>query len=95
MRGVRSNRSYGQANTVDERQLDKIGKAEEVQIGLVGRDETLRKPVTVWAVRQGDDVCLRSVRGRSGHWYRGAQDRHEGRLNASRSLIRPVAMGPN
>jgi hypothetical protein len=63
-------------------QLDKIGKAEEVQIASVGRDGTLRKPVTVWAVRQGDDVYLRSVGGRSGHWYRGTQDRHQGRIRA-------------
>jgi len=63
-------------------QLDRIGKAEEVQIASVRRDGTLRKPVTVWAVRYGDDIYLRSVRGRSGHWFRGAQDRHEGRIRA-------------
>ncbi len=63
-------------------QLDKIGKAEEVQIASVRPDGTLRKPVTVWAVRSGDDIYLRSVRGRSGHWFRGAQDRHEGRIRA-------------
>ena len=64
-------------------QLDTIGNAEEVQIASVRRDGTLRKPVTVWAVRSGDDIYLRSVRGRSGHWFRGAQDRHEGRIRAS------------
>jgi hypothetical protein len=63
-------------------QLDTIGNAEEVQIASVRRDGTLRKPVTVWAVRSGDDIYLRSVRGRSGHWFRGAQDRHEGRIRA-------------
>jgi len=61
-------------------QLDKIGKAEEVQIASVRSDGTLRKPVTVWAVRHGDDVYARSVGGRSGHWFRGTQDRHEGRI---------------
>jgi hypothetical protein len=63
-------------------QLDKIGKAEEVQIASVGRDGTLRKPVTVWAVRHGDDLYVRSVRGRDGHWFRGTQERHEGRIRA-------------
>src|ERR1700704_275461 len=63
-------------------QLDKIGKAEEVQISSVRRDGTLRKPVTVWAVCHGDDVYARSVRGRSGHWFRGTEDRHEGRILA-------------
>jgi hypothetical protein len=63
-------------------QLDKIGRAEEVQIASVGRDGTLRKPVTVWAVRHGDDVYVRSVRGRNGHWYRGVQNTHQGRVRA-------------
>jgi len=63
-------------------QLDKIGKAEEVQIASVGRDGKLRKPVTVWAVRHGDDLFVRSVRGRDGHWFRGTQERHEGRIRA-------------
>lgn len=61
-------------------QLDKIGRAEEVQIASVRRDGTLRKPVTVWAVRHGDALYVRSVRGRTGHWFRGTQERHEGRI---------------
>jgi hypothetical protein len=63
-------------------QLDKLGRAEEVQIASVRRDGTLRKPVTVWAVRHGDDLYVRSVGGRNGHWYRGVQERHEGRIRA-------------
>jgi hypothetical protein len=62
--------------------LDKIGRAEEVQIASVRRDGTLGNPVTVWVVRQGDDLYLRSVRGPSGHWFRGTQERHEGRIRA-------------
>jgi hypothetical protein len=63
-------------------QLDKFGEAEEVQVASVGRDGKLRKPVTVWVVRQGDDLYVRSVRGRSGHWFRGTQESHEGRIRA-------------
>jgi len=63
-------------------QLDKIGSAEEVQIASKRRDGTLRKPVTVWAVRHGDDIYVRSVRGPSGLWFRGTQERHEGRIRA-------------
>jgi len=63
-------------------QLNNFGKAEEVQIASVGRDGKLRKPVTVWAVRHGEDLYVRSVRGRDGHWFRGTQDRHEGRIRA-------------
>jgi hypothetical protein len=63
-------------------QLDKIGKAEEVQIASVKRDGALRKPVTVWVVRHGDDVYIRSVGGRNGHWFRGVHETHEGRIRA-------------
>jgi hypothetical protein len=65
-------------------ELTKIGAAEEVQIAPLGRDGTPRKPVTVWVVRHGDDLYVRSVRGRSGHWFRGTQERHEGRIQAGR-----------
>ena len=64
-------------------QLAKIGEAEEVQIASVRQNGTLRKPVTVWVVRHGGDLYIRSVRGRSGDWFRGAQERHEGRISAS------------
>jgi hypothetical protein len=63
-------------------QLDKIARAEEVQIASMRRNGTLRKPVTVWAVRHGDDLYVRSVRGRSGQWFRGAQEKQEGRIRA-------------
>jgi|SRR5579864_695477 len=63
-------------------QLEKIGRAEEVQISSAQRDGTMGKPVTVWAVRHGDDVFVRSVRGRRGLWFRGTQRRHEGRIRA-------------
>lgn len=63
-------------------ELAKIGAAEEVQIAPLRRDGTPRKPVTVWIVRHGDDLYVRSVRGRSGHWFRGTQERHEGRIRA-------------
>jgi hypothetical protein len=63
-------------------QLDEFGEAEEVQVASIGRDGKLRKPVTVWVVRHGNDLYVRSVRGRSGHWFRGTQERYEGRIRA-------------
>ena|ERR1700687_4493683 len=63
-------------------QLAKFGRAEEVQIASVRRDGTLGKPVTIWAVRHGDNLYVRSVRGHSGHWFRAIQERHEGRIRA-------------
>jgi hypothetical protein len=63
-------------------QLERIGRAEEVQIESVRRDGTLGKRVTVWVVRHGDDLYIRSVRGRKAIWFRGTQERHEGRIRA-------------
>ena len=63
-------------------QRDKVGKAEELQIASIRRDGTLRKPVTVWVIRHVDDLYVRSVRGRSALWFRGTQERHEGRILA-------------
>jgi hypothetical protein len=39
-------------------------------------------PVTIWVVRVGDDLFVRSVRGSAGSWYQGSQQRHEGRIEA-------------
>ena len=66
--------------TSDE--LDTIGAAEELEIAWVRRDGTLRNPVTIWVVRHGDDLYVRSVNGRTSTWFRGAQVRHEGRIQA-------------
>jgi len=63
-------------------ELEKIGTAEELQIASVKRDGTLRKPVTIWVVRLGDDLYVRSVNGRDGSWFRGTQVRHAGRIQA-------------
>jgi len=65
-------------------QLDKIGKAEEVNIAPISRDGKLRNPVTVWIVRHGADLYVRSVRGHGGHCFRGIQERHEGRIRVGR-----------
>lgn len=64
--------------TSDE--LDKIGTAEELEIASFRQDGTLRKPRTIWVVRVGDDLYIRSVYGRTSDWFRGVQVRHEGRI---------------
>src|SRR5713226_5382002 len=66
--------------TSDE--LNKIGTAEELEIASVRRDGTLRNPVTIWVIRHGDDLYVRSVNGRTAAWFRGTQVRHEGRIRA-------------
>ena len=63
-------------------ELERIASADELEIASVRRDGTLRKPVTVWIVRLGDDLYVRSVKGPTGAWFRGTQARHEGRIQA-------------
>ena len=64
--------------TSDE--LAKIGTAEELQIASFRQDGSLRKPRTIWVVRVGDDLYVRSVYGSTSDWFRGVQTRHEGRI---------------
>jgi hypothetical protein len=66
--------------TSDE--LNRVGGAEELKIAPLRRDGTLRKPVTIWVVRVGDDLYVRSAYGRTAAWFRGAQVRREGRIIA-------------
>ena len=61
-------------------ELTKIGSAEELKIAPLQQDGTLRMPVIIRVVRVGDDLYVRSYRGRSGAWFRGAQVRNEGRI---------------
>src|SRR5258706_13057929 len=63
-------------------ELNKIGKAEELQIASLRNDGTLRAPRIIWVVRLGDDLYVRSVNGRTSVWFRGVQTRHEGHIRA-------------
>jgi hypothetical protein len=63
-------------------ELGTIGAAQELDLASVRHDGTLRRPVTMWVVRQGDDLYVRSVNGRGSSWFRGAQTRHEARIEA-------------
>ena len=62
-------------------ELNKIGAAEELEIASLRSDGTVRDPVTIWVVRVGDDLYVRSVNGRTSNWFRGAQDRHEAHIH--------------
>ena len=66
--------------TADE--LDRIAAAEVLEIAPAKRDGTLRRPVTIWVVRHGDDLYVRSWRGPTGCWFRGAQQTYEGHIRA-------------
>ena len=62
--------------------LKRIGAADELQLASFKKDGTLRKPVNIWVVGVGDDLYVRSYRGREGAWFRHIQLRPEGRISA-------------
>ena len=66
--------------TSDE--LTRIGGAEEVQLASVRPDGTLRPYVTMWVVRAGDDLYVRSAYGPDNPWYRRAKASGAGRVRA-------------
>ena len=66
--------------TSDE--LKKIGSADELKISSLRRDGTLRNPVTIWVIRLGDNLYVRSVNGRTSAWFRGTQVRLAGHIQA-------------
>ncbi len=63
-------------------ELDKIGEAEELEIQSLRSDGTLYNPVTIWVVRVDENLYIRSVNGRDGHWFRHTQVRQAGRIEA-------------
>jgi hypothetical protein len=65
-----------------QNELDAIDAAQELTLASARGDGTRRRPVTMWVVRVGEDVYVRSVNGRGSVWFRGAQTRHQARIRA-------------
>jgi len=66
--------------TPDE--LSRIEHADELRIAPEDAKGALRAATTVWVVRDGDALYVRSYRGRGGTWFRNATARHLGRVSA-------------
>ncbi len=62
-------------------ELEAIGAADEMRIAPRRPDGTLTPCTTIWVVRVGDDLYVRSYRGPSGSWYRAAQLTGRGRIS--------------
>ena len=71
-------------------ELDRIGAADELEIAASRPDGSLHRFTTIWVVRVGDDLYVRSWRGRNGSWFRSVLQRPEGRIRAA-GLTREVA----
>ncbi len=67
--------------------LATIDGVDELRIASRRHDGTLRNPVTIWAVRDGADVYVRSVNGPSAPWFRGARGRREGHISVGGKLV--------
>ncbi|MFD3308667.1 DUF2255 family protein [Streptomyces sp. NPDC058694] len=63
-------------------ELAGVGSAEELVIASVRRDGALSKPRTIWVVRVGDGIYVRSVYGPSSDWFRTTRVRQEGHIRA-------------
>jgi hypothetical protein len=74
--------------------LDIIAAAGEIEIALRRAAGTLRQATTIWIVRVGDDLYIRSYRGPTSGWYRAARHTHEGRLRAA-GIERDVTFDPD
>ena len=62
--------------------LDRIGNAEELQVASRRPDGTLRPYVTIWVVRSGEDLYVRSAYGADNPWFRRARASGAGRIRA-------------
>jgi len=65
-----------------EHELTRIGQAEELHLASTRPDGTLRTYVTMWVVRAGDDLYVRSAYGPDNPWYRRARASGTGRICA-------------
>src|ERR1700760_1218519 len=68
-------------------ELGTIAASREIEISSLREDGSLTKPVTIWAVRVGEELYVRSVRGDAGGWFKAAERRHEGRIEADATAV--------
>jgi hypothetical protein len=63
-------------------ELDGIGAAEELRLASLRPDGTPHPYVTMWVVRAGDDLYVRSAYGPDNPWFRRAKASGAGRIRA-------------
>ncbi|MGN6676959.1 MAG: DUF2255 family protein [Streptosporangiaceae bacterium] len=63
-------------------ELETIGAAAELSVAPRRPDGRLRPSTTIWMVRVGDDLYVRSYNGTSSRWYQAAARTGSGRITA-------------
>jgi hypothetical protein len=63
-------------------ELQRIGGAPELRLVARRQDGSLRPFTTIWVVRAGDDLYVRSAGGPKRPWYRAAVASRAGRIQA-------------
>ena len=74
-------------------ELERIGDATELQLASRRPDGSLRPYVTMWVVRAGDGLYVRSAYGPGNPWYRRATASGSGRIRAA-GVERDVSFAP-
>jgi hypothetical protein len=63
-------------------ELEQIGRADELRIASLRPDGSLRPFVTIWVIRAGNELFIRSAEGPENGWYRRALASGSGRIKA-------------
>lgn len=66
--------------TQDE--LTKIDTEEMLDLSAEMADGSMPKTVSIWVVKVGDSLYVRSYTGADGRWYEPAAETHRGRVTA-------------
>jgi hypothetical protein len=69
-------------STWTSEELDRIGAADELQMAAQRQDGSLDRYTTIWVVRVGDSLFVRSWRGARGAWYRNVLKTRAGRIRS-------------
>jgi hypothetical protein len=69
-------------STWTDEELRRIGDATEFHVASHRPDGTLRPSVTIWGVRSGPDIYIRSAYGPENGWFRRAVGAGTGQLRA-------------
>ncbi len=74
-------------------ELARVGAADELDLASRRPDGSLRPFVTIWGVRFGDDLYVRSAHGYDNPWFQRALHSGQGRIRAG-GIERDVTFEP-